>query len=85
MSMYRTVTANGKLLNNTIQGSADVSPNKIQASGKLVTDLKHNTVSDYELLTNKPQINNVTLNGNKSFEQLGLEGISNMDLENILT
>lgn len=35
--------------------------------------------SDYTELTNKPQINGVTLNGNKTLEQLGLEVDDTLD------
>lgn len=35
---------------------------------------------DYEALYNKPKINTVTLIGDKSFEDLGLERITNTEL-----
>lgn len=35
---------------------------------------------DYEVLNNKPKINTVTLIGDKSFEDLGLERITNSEL-----
>lgn len=35
---------------------------------------------DYEALHNKPKINTVTLIGDKSFEELGLERITNAEL-----
>lgn len=35
---------------------------------------------DYESLNNKPKINTVTLIGDKSFEDLGLERITNAEL-----
>lgn len=35
---------------------------------------------DYEVLNNKPKINTVTLIGDKSFEELGLERITNAEL-----
>ena len=35
--------------------------------------------SDYTELSNKPQINGVTLNGNKTLEQLGLEVDDTLD------
>ena len=31
---------------------------------------------DYSLLTNKPQINNVELSGNKTIDELGIQGVS---------
>lgn len=41
--------------------------------------------TDYSQLRNKPQINNVELVDNKTFDDLGLSGLSNIDIENILT
>lgn len=39
---------------------------------------------DYNKLDNKPQINDVELIGNKSFEDLGAESLTNIDIENII-
>lgn len=36
--------------------------------------------SDYEKLKNKPSIEDVELVGNKSFEELGLEKMDNMEI-----
>lgn len=44
----------------------------------------NNTVSDYDLLKNKPCIESVCLDGNKTFAQLGLTKLSNSDIETIL-
>lgn len=41
--------------------------------------------SNYETLSNKPSVEGVTLIGNKTFPQLGLESITNVELENLLT
>lgn len=41
--------------------------------------------NDYEELINKPKINNVTLIKNKTFSDLGLISLSNMELETLLT
>ena len=41
----------------------------------------HNIVEkNYEKLRNKPQIENVELIGNKSFEDLGMTEISNLEI-----
>ena len=40
--------------------------------------------NDYEELIHKPQINSVELNGNKSFDDLGMSGLSNLEIEFIL-
>lgn len=42
-----------------------------------------NAVLDYNKLTNKPQIEGVTLIGNKSFSELGLNRLTNFEIENI--
>ncbi len=39
---------------------------------------------NYEKLRNLPSINDVTLIGNKDFEELGLDGITNSELEKML-
>ena len=40
--------------------------------------------NDYTTLKNKPKIQNVELNGNKNFEDLGLSKLSNLEIENLL-
>lgn len=40
---------------------------------------------DYEKLSNRPQIESVTLSGNKTFAALGLECLTNLEIENMLT
>ena len=42
------------------------------------------TVKSYNELEDKPQINDVELVGNKSFEDLGAESLTNIDIENII-
>lgn len=42
------------------------------------------TIADYERLYNKPQINSVELIGNKSLPEIGIDVISNMELEELL-
>ena len=41
--------------------------------------------TNYNDLDNKPQINGVTLTRDKTFDELGLEALSNTELENMLT
>ena len=43
----------------------------------------NNTVNDYDLLKNKPSIESVVLDGNKTFVQLGITKLSNSDIEEI--
>ena len=40
--------------------------------------------TDYDVLENKPRINGVELVGNKTFEDLGEETISNAELQSII-
>ena len=40
---------------------------------------------DYESLINKPQINDVTLVGNNTWEDLDLNALTNFEIENMLT
>lgn len=40
--------------------------------------------NDYEKLTNKPRINEVELEGNKSFEELGISPLTNMEILDII-
>lgn len=42
------------------------------------------SVTSYEQLEDLPQINNVTLTGNKSFEDLGAESLTNLEIESII-
>ena len=85
MSVYRTLTVAAQLSKNQINASANISDNTIAATTQMINRTEVNNVADYDLLNNKPQINSVTLQGDKSFEELGLEGISNIELEHILT
>lgn len=39
--------------------------------------------SDYNNLNNKPQINGVTLTGNKTSDQIGISRLTNEDIESI--
>ena len=39
---------------------------------------------NYEKLTNKPSINEVELNGDKTFEQLGISPLSNLEIMQII-
>jgi len=39
---------------------------------------------NYNDLYNKPQIEGITLQGNKTYEELNMHRITNMELENIL-
>lgn len=84
MSAYRTVTVTPALSSNKITVSASISENNISASAKVVNEVQVNNTSDYNLLNNKPQIESVELQGNKSFNDLGLSKISNMQIEQMI-
>lgn len=43
----------------------------------------NNTVNDYDLLKNKPSIESVVLDGDKTFVELGITRLSNSDIETI--
>lgn len=83
MSIYKTITVNASLTPLEIGASSDVSGN-LEASAAIATDIKHSSVSDYDYLTNKPQINSVELVGNKLLPEIGVDTISNTDIENLL-
>lgn len=51
---------------------------------QLETDISEVVTSNYPDLQNKPKINNVDLVGDKSFDELGLKGLTNSELEKIL-
>lgn len=84
MSEYRTVTVTPTLSSNKITVSPAVSSNGIQASASVVNKVQVTNTSNYDLLSNKPQIESVELQGNKTFNDLGLSSISNMRLEQII-
>ncbi len=84
MSVYRTVTVTPTLSNNNITVVPDISDNDVNASAKMTNQVQINNTSDYQSLMNKPQIESVELIGNKSFNDLGLSSLSNMQIEQIL-
>ena len=71
MAVYRTVTANATLSDNTVQAEGTVSDDiaRVTAVSQSVQPI---VSSDYADLTNKPGINSHTLEGNQSSEDLGL-------------
>lgn len=85
MSLYRTVTVKAKLTGNRINVSPSVSRSSIKTRAEIVNKTTVSTTSDYNALTNKPQIESVELVGDKSFFDLGLSNISNKRLEQLLT
>jgi len=84
MSTYRTVTVTPTLSDNNITASPTLSENELSAAGSVVNEIEFNNTSNYNLLQNKPQIESVELQGNKSFNDLGLSNISNMWIEQLI-
>lgn len=84
MSEYRVIPVKASLTNNDIHVSAALS-DQINVSATFSTNIRHNNVADYDLLQNRPQINSVLLTGNKSLPDIGVNTISNMELEELLT
>lgn len=84
MSTYRTVTVTPTISQNSVTVSPTLSNNEISATAGVVNEIEVNNTSNYNLLQNKPQIESVELLGNKTFNDLGLSNISNMQIEQIL-
>ena len=82
MSVYRTLTVNAALSNNQINASADVNGD-ISANAEFGHNITINYAKDYEVLDNKPQIEGVTLIGDKTFEELNLQRVSNAEIEQL--
>lgn len=70
-----------ELVNYTCQeGGTDNSldTESVSLTGKLEL-ITSNTLENYNLLSNKPKINNIELQGNKSLDELGIQGIINTE------
>ena len=70
----------GTINSGNICGAISVPPN---VSGIVSSGIGQG-VSDYERLKNLPQIEGITLIGNKSFTQLNLSRLTNSELEDLL-
>lgn len=56
---------------------------KMELETNLNPDKKEIPVSDYQMLSNKPKINNVELQGNKELDEIGIEEADAMDILNM--
>lgn len=56
----------------------------MDASFETIIRVSDTPVSDYNSLINQPKINEVKLIGNRPLEELGLNTISNIELEELL-
>lgn len=81
--MIQTINVDAMFTDSEITATASVSEN-IEASASLTTDVTHYSASDYNVLDNKPQINTVELVGNKSLPDIGVDSMTNMEIEAIL-
>lgn len=80
--VHKEDTVSGKITDNGgMQG-------ELEKEGVLVGEVglpKCMCSNDYDDLVNKPSIEGVELMGDKSFEELNLQKITNTELENMLT
>lgn len=74
-TLYGTLSQPDQTLSGTIETEKKLNGGLNKASA----------VQDYNFLSNKPKIEGVTLMGDKSFNDLGLLGMSNFDIEDICT
>lgn len=56
----------------------------MDASFEMIIRVSDIPASDYNNLINQPKINEVKLIGNRSLEELGLNSITNIELEELL-
>lgn len=56
----------------------------MEASFETIIRVSDAPASDYNSLVNQPKINKVKLIGNRSLEELGLNSITNTELEELL-
>lgn len=68
-----------KAISGNINAQKSISGNITYGVGK------GETIKDYDLLINKPQIESVELQGNKTFEELGLYNMEADEILSILT
>ena len=57
---------------------------QMDTSFETIIRVKDSGSSDYNSLVNQPKINEVKLIGNRSLEELGLNSITNIELEELL-
>jgi len=73
------------VLKGTINSSSSLN-GSISSNGSLSGNLQgtQTGVTSYDKLTDKPKINSVTLEKNKSFSDLGAKSLTNMQIENLI-
>lgn len=72
------------MLRGKISGSGNLSASLSESSkvgGSL--SMPDARTADYEALRNLPKINDVELRGNKQLDELGLQEVSNIEIDNL--
>lgn len=70
---------------NVAENNVGLSVNAVpNVELQVAESLTSGGTTNYNALNNKPQINSVQLIGNKSFDDLGMSALTNMDILNIL-
>ena len=82
LSDYYTKSETDAKIDEKIDAIPDVDLSNFYNKTEIDVLLSEN--SNYELLKNLPLINNVQLKGNKSFEELGANSLSNLEIEDII-
>lgn len=72
-------------ISKKVEVGLDLVPSATIKANLTLPESRGGGTNDYEELINKPKINDVTLIKNKSFEELGLTGLTNLELEALLT
>lgn len=79
MNKMRSITG-GEIHIVKVDGDTQRNVKSIDQGGVIVDGTR-----DYELLDNKPSIESVTLIGNKTLPEFGLNNITNVELAGLLT
>lgn len=69
---------------NEIEMRFNPNNTRIEIEVEEVMESVSGGTKDYEKLENKPSINSVELVGNKTFEELGITPLSNIEIMNII-
>ena len=68
-------------INTNAKLNCTITSQKFSGSIKLPSSTP--VENDYDKLKNKPSINGISLENNKSFEDLGCDSVTNTDIKNI--
>lgn len=72
------------IIDDETEPNLKIDDNDISRNLKICECIVDGT-DDYNKLRNKPSIEDVTLVGNKTFPELGLHHITNMEIEHLLS